>query len=379
MGTITCKTTVTVASSLVLCAFVATAQGVKDDGYAPVSLRDTEVRTLRSALVDQEFKLHVYLPPGYHGSQRLFPAVYLTDSDAHFGFFRSMMSHLQFGNLAPATIIVGIAYEEDTDSYLRKRERDLLPVEVENNRGSGKAADFATFLRDELFPFVESQYRVDPDDRTIAGLSAGATFACYILCTAPELFQRYIIVSPYLILGQEVILDLEAEYAKNHCTLPVRVYTAMGELEPDFAQRPWNALVENIRGRAYPGLELDQELLAGLSHMDVVFTAYVNGVKQVFEERLKTLEPDPEHYAACAGSYKLAINDTRFTVRLNRERLWISRSGEYWDELSPVSDTKYEVRQNPDVQVSFVADQDGAVVRMIIHQSGIDLPAEKIE
>jgi predicted alpha/beta superfamily hydrolase len=371
--------TAILASCLVSCIVAVPADGAKNDVYPKVSLRNTEVRNIRSAVLDQEFKLHIYLPPGYHDSERLFPAVYLTDSDAYFGFFRSLTANLQFGNLAPATVIVGIAYEEDTQSYLRKRERDFLPAEVQGHEGSGNADAFAGFLEEGLFPFVESQYRVDPDDRTIVGMSGGATFASYILCTAPELFQRYIIVSPYFIMGQEIVLDLEAEYARDHDTLPVRVYTAMGELEPDYARKPWNALVENIRRRAYPDLELEQELLAGCSHMDVVFPAYVSGIKAVFAERLKALEAVPENYAACTGSYDLSVNSKRFTVRLEHGRLFISGSAEYWDELSPVSATRYRVEPNLDVQVSFVADQNGVVVRMIIHQGGMDLLAEKTE
>jgi predicted alpha/beta superfamily hydrolase len=379
MGTIMRITTFTLAGCLAFWALAVPAEGDKTDGYPRVSLTDTEVRTLTSALVDQEFKLHVYLPPGYRGSERRFPTVYLTDSDAYFGFFRSMIANLAFGNLVPPTVVVGIAYEEDTQSYLKKRERDLLPVAVANSPGSGQAETFVAFLREELFPFVESHYRVDPDDRTIAGMSAGATFAAYVLCTQPELFHRYVIVSPYLVFGQEVVLDLEAEYARDNDTLPVCVYTAMGELEPEFALKPWKALGENMRKRGYTDLEFERDLLPGLSHMDVVFTAYVNGIKKVFAERLKTLEAAPGNYDACAGTYEVAANGMRFMVRVDYERLFISRSGEYWDQLVPVSDSRYGVEQNPDVQFSFVADPEGGVARMIIHQGVIDLPAERIK
>jgi len=364
---------------LAVCALTVPIRGAASQNHPQVSLRDTEVRSIRSDIIDQDFKLHVYLPRGYHESNRRFPVLYLTDSDAYFGFVRSMVANLQFGNLAPALVVVGIAYEEDTESYLKKRERDLLPVQVRNNPGSGRAADFAAFLREDVFPFVESKYRVDPGDRTIAGLSAGATFASYVLATTPDLFSRYIIVSPYFIHGQEVVLELEAEYAAEHDRLPAQVYTAMGELEPDYAREPWETLVENLRSQAYPDLELDSETLTGLSHMDVVFTAYVHGVESVFSEGLNTLEAVPENYAACVGRYDVTVNDMLFTVRAGDGRLFISRSGEYWDELIPVSDTRFEVKQNRDVQMSFVADRNGAVTRLIIHQAGVDLPAEKVQ
>jgi predicted alpha/beta superfamily hydrolase len=379
MGTGIRGEAVVLLSFLVFWALAGPLESAESDASVPVSLRGTELRSIESTLIDQEFKIHIYLPPSYHNSDRVFPAVYLTDSDAYFGFLRSMVANLHFGNLLPEVVVVGIAYEEDTQSYLRKRERDLLPAEVRGHEGSGNAEAFAGFIKEELLPFVESHYRVDPRDRALAGMSAGATFAAYVLCTTPELFHRYVMVSPYLIYGQEIVLDLEAAYAKNHDTLPARVYTAMGEMEPDYARGPWSALTENIRKRDYPDLRLEQELLDGLSHMDVVFTAYVNGMKEVFSEQSETLLAIPENYAACSGSYDLGINGMRFTVRVDNHRLLISRSGEYWDQLSPASDTRFAVRGNADTEFSFVTDETGEVASMIVHQIGLEIRAEKIE
>jgi hypothetical protein len=150
-------------------------------------------------------------------------------------------------------------------------------------------------------------------------------------------------------------------------------------MEPDYARVPWSALMDGIRKRGYPDLKLKQELLGGLSHMDVVFTAYVNGMKEVFSEGLTALRAAPENYAACAGCYDLGMNGMLFTVRLEGNRLFISRSGEYWDEVIPVSETRYGVREDEHVQFSFIAEENGRVVRMMIHQVGTDLPAQKIE
>jgi predicted alpha/beta superfamily hydrolase len=354
-------------------------KGAEDAPYPPVSLRGTEVRSIKSSSIDQEFKLHVYLPAGYTDSTRVFPVVYLTDSDAYFGYFRSLAGNLHYGNMIPEVVIVGIAYEEDVQSYMRNRERDLLPAAVANHPGSGNAEAFVEFMRDELLPFVESQYRVDPGDRTIVGMSAGATFALYVLCTSPGLFDRYVIVSPYLIYGQEILLELHDAYARGHDSLPAHVYTAMGELEPPYALGPWNKLIENIDERDYADLELKREVLQRLSHMDIVFTAYVNGMKEVFSDRSHALRAVPANYEVCTGLYELEPEGIRFTVRLQNSGLFISRSGEYWDELMPVADSRFGIEGNEEVQFSFVADGSGAVLRMIIHQLGMETPAERLD
>ena len=47
----------------------------------------------------------------------------------------------------------------------------------------------------------------------IVGASLGGTFATYALFERPELFERYVIVSPGLNWDDAMLMDLEAEYA----------------------------------------------------------------------------------------------------------------------------------------------------------------------
>jgi hypothetical protein len=290
-----------------------------------------------------------------------------------------MVGSLQYGNIIPEVVIVGIAYQEDVTSYMRKRERDYLPAEVENHPGSGQAGSFLNFIQDELLPMVESEYRIDSRDRTLAGMSGGATFASYVLFTAPELFKRYIIVSPYFIYGQEVVQELEREYAGEHRSLPVRLYTAMGQLEPDYARDPWSSLVDSLQSRGYPGLKLKREVLDGHSHLDVVFAAYVRGLKAVFSDGSEILRAVPDNCRACAGEYIVKAGGKRFTVRADKDSLFITSSGEYWDRLIPVSNSAFGIEGNPNIGFSFVTGEDGSVIRLIIHHGGMQIPAEKTD
>jgi predicted alpha/beta superfamily hydrolase len=61
--------------------------------------------------------------PGYSESEDQYPVVHLTDSDAYFGSFRTLVGHLSYDKLIPEVAVVGIAYEENTVTYLAKRER----------------------------------------------------------------------------------------------------------------------------------------------------------------------------------------------------------------------------------------------------------------
>ncbi|MCA9712863.1 MAG: alpha/beta hydrolase, partial [Myxococcales bacterium] len=95
----------------------------------------------------------------------------------------------------------------------------------------GGADAFLDFIATELQPLVEANYPADPDDATIVGASLGGTFATYALFERPELFERYVIVSPGLNWDDAMLMDLEAEYAANHEDLSARVFLAAGGLE----------------------------------------------------------------------------------------------------------------------------------------------------
>jgi hypothetical protein len=354
------------------------AGGAEAEGDEAVSLKGTQVRRIRAEHINQEYEIHIYLPRDYEKSEDSYPVVYLTDSDAYFGFVKCLISSLQFGRLIPELIVVGIGYGEDVMSYLRKRERDLLPVEVEGRPDSGGAAAFLEFMVDEVMTFMEAEYRIDAKDRTLVGMSAGATFTSYVLSTRPGVFARYVIVSPYFIHGQEAVLQMEVDYAREHESLPARVYTAMGEMEPSYAIEPWEQLMDNLLGRDYPDLELHMEVLPELTHMEAVFPAYLEGIQYVFSDGPRALKAAQENYSACIGAYELDFNHRRFTVMLRGGRLFISGSGDYWDELIPVSETRYGIEPDDHTQFSFVAGEGGEVVEMIIHQVGTNASARKI-
>jgi hypothetical protein len=153
----------------------------------------------------------------------------------------------------------------------------------------------------------------------------------------------------------------------------------MGGSEAEYAIVPWDNLFGNAGVRGLSNLELTKEILAGRSHMDVVFTAYANGMKAVFSDRTAKIRTLVENYDACAGTYELGTERIRFTVRVLNKRLYISRSGEYWDELIPCAGDRFAVDANPGVQFSFVVDHSGRAAKMIIHQLGIETPAVKVE
>lgn len=142
--------------------------------------------TLPSTIMGQERTVDIYLPPSYKDSSLRavdYPVVYLLDAQANFNYFTTLMEKLTQGipNL-PEMIVVGI---ESPD-----RDSDFT---TENDR-------FWQFVRDELKPMVERQYRCK-DFRIAVGHSLSGLAVTNALLSYTELFNAYIVHDPSLWWG----------------------------------------------------------------------------------------------------------------------------------------------------------------------------------
>jgi predicted alpha/beta superfamily hydrolase len=272
--------------------------------HPPVALPDTEVRLLESSIVKDTFRLHISLPITYANSERAYPVVYLTDGNGLFPLVRCIAEALSGGLEIPRLVIVGIGYDtDDAREWGRMRERDLLPTDASatdaarrqkfTKRGirRGQAGPFLRFIRQELKPFIDSNYRTDPEDNTYMGNSYGGLFGLYVLFHHPDTFNRYIIGSPAIHHDNRVALAYEGNYAAHHDDLPARVYLAVGAreelddhlIDPSF-QFVTNVkvLAERLESRRYPSLRLTTQVLEGETHFSVIPATFSRGLRVVF-------------------------------------------------------------------------------------------------
>ena len=263
-------------------------------------LPDTEVHYLRSEHVGDEFKILV----GHCGSSESAPppVVFLGDPWANFGTAVEIIRLLNLGDHVPALLVVCVGYRVATiEENFDLRYRDFTPTvdsiryPTDDPATMGGAGRFLAFLRDELKPWVRERYGVDPDDSAFFGHSLGGLFATYVLLTEPATFRRYGIGSPSLWWDNGVMFKHEAEYARAHDDLPAKVFFSVGEhenLEGRKAFREWlpvdkrvkaeaedeadpladyvadtERMVALLRGRAYPSLEIENEVLSGEYHV----------------------------------------------------------------------------------------------------------------
>ena len=272
-----------------------------------VTLSNTEQHLISSDIVNDQFKISIALPKNYADTQQTYPVVFVLDANIFFGLVTETARLLQFGGQIVECIIVGVGYPDDAQ-HMALRCRDYTPTpDDEGNqawlnkisqgqkvpieyKGSGKAAQFLAFLRRELRPYIQEQYRITPNDTTLVGDSMGGLFAMYTLFHQPETFKRYIVGSPSLYHEDNLTFDYEAAYAAAHDDLPATVFLSVGALEaifePAFAAMVSNVarMTEILTSRKYPGLELTTHIFDNETHHSVIPATMSRGLRTVFAE-----------------------------------------------------------------------------------------------
>jgi predicted alpha/beta superfamily hydrolase len=247
--------------------------------YPEATIFHSEARSLVSSIVGQEYRIPVWLPPGYATSDRTYPVLYLLDADVFFGLAADS-SFILLPEI-PEMIVVGIGYPiQSYEDWIRLRTRDLGPTAWAERPGSGGASDFLAFLRTELIPFVEASYRADPTDRALSGYSLGGVFVLYALLSEPGLFRRYAAGGATASWGDGFFPELEAEYAAQHRALPVRFFLATGSLDARApAIKDFDAI---LRARSYVDFRYEFAVLEGETHNSGAAPAFVRGLKWLF-------------------------------------------------------------------------------------------------
>ena len=190
----------------------------------------------------------------------------------------SISRYLQIGNNIPETIVVGIGYGSLNKSVVKKRNRDYRPDQT------GGADNFLEFVSKELIPYIDSNYKTIPGDRTIIGYSLGGLFCLYTLFTGPESFSRYIIGSPNLSWDNYSIYSYEEISPEKIGDKKLNIFISVGSEESeDRYFNPVDSLVTRIQQHNYSGVSLETKVFDGSGHLEGPPESLTHGLISVFK------------------------------------------------------------------------------------------------
>lgn len=248
-----------------------------------VSIPGTETKRITSAIVaGQEYQLHIMLPGGYANSNKVYPVVYLMDSQWDFPLVSALYGEQYYDGFIPQMIVVGVTWGGKNPNPDSLRARDYTPTNVKGTPQSGGADKFLSFMNEELFPFIEKNYRADKNDRTLVGCSLGGLFTMYALFARPEMFQRYVAASPAFMWDNDVLYQYEKKYAANKNNPPAKLCMCVGGVERSVPA--FQKLTEYLSDRHYPSLQIESRVLENTGHSGTKGEGYARGLQFVFKK-----------------------------------------------------------------------------------------------
>ena len=240
-----------------------------------------ETLTVRSGILGQDRRVYVQVPADYPNADRAYPLLVVLDGEWLFDLARSHVSfyseHQAMGFEIPKMIVIGI---ENLD-----RDVDYVPTpdlsEEPTFPTAGQADRFLEFLRVELLPLIERDYRVTPG-RSVAGWSFGGLCALHAATAMPELFDGYLCIGPAIWWDDELVVRRFKDAAFDR---PKRMVITLGAEEVDgWVYDSTKKLLSQFESEPIDNLDI--------THLEFDGAGHTLGIPPAFGEGLRALYPD---------------------------------------------------------------------------------------
>jgi predicted alpha/beta superfamily hydrolase len=267
--------------------------------------------TIQSKVLNEERNLLVYLPDGYNLIASEYPVIYLLDGGYHFLHASGMVQFLSGQGIMPQAIVVGIVNVD--------RGRDFTPTPDAKIKNGGGADKFASFIKDELKPYIDKTYRTQPYS-ILVGHSLGGTFATYAFLNNPDLFDGYISISPYLAWDDNLLIKQTGEKLKSDYKNKF-FFMTLG-YEPEFIPNV-EKFTQMIKTAAPTGLTFQYEYMKDEDHGSIPHLSMYNGFKAIYDgwkitdgkykEGLASIDT---HYKSLTDKFGYEIKTPEYVINL---------------------------------------------------------------
>lgn len=269
------------------CIFAQVKETKKTEPAKPFVLG--VIDEIQSAELGEKRILNIYLPEGYNAADTVkYPVVYLLDGSADEDFIH-IVGLYQFNNFSwinrvPKSIIVGIANVD--------RKRDFTyPTTIEEDRKkwptTGHSDKFILFIEKELQPYIEKKYKTTAA-KTIIGQSLGGLLATEILLKKPNLFSKYIIISPSIWWDNGSLLNQTSPLLQDNFMQKTGIYIGVGKeglaptAIPHVMEVDANLLVEKIKNTKSKNVTVYFDYLPQEDHATITHQAVFNALRLLY-------------------------------------------------------------------------------------------------
>ncbi len=217
-----------------------------------------ETLVLHSDALGRDVTIDVTAPDASVGAAKV-AAVYVLDRGM---VITGQSAHIlqRSAVMAPA-FIVAIANDDPGGDRNTDFVHERLGQGKDAWGGGGEA--YETFLVDELKPFIEARYAVDPARSVLFGHSLGGLFAATVLVRHPRAFSGYLLASPSIWATPGLI---EAVRRMPPLSRSTRVFIGYGDEEGPGLIGPARQFADAL-ATPRTGLEVREREFEGQNHM----------------------------------------------------------------------------------------------------------------
>ncbi len=198
---------------------------------------------LTSKILNREVSVLIYVPEDYNTSSTNYAVLYDLNSFL-FTYDSGTVELLARTSDIPNTIVVGVP----------PLERGYVPTPFEDREENPAGADLSIkFLKEELIPFVEKNYRTNTF-RILYGHSVGGLFTMYTLFNYPDLFTAYVAGSPWFQTNDQYWLKNIEKMAKERKLDDKFLFMTVGKEEAELTIDTYRELEKWINAKSIAGL-----------------------------------------------------------------------------------------------------------------------------
>lgn len=250
---------------------------------------------MHSNVLNKEMELSVHLPGDYADSDEAYPVLFTFQT--HFEQVSGAVKNLYEYRLIPKMMVIRI------DNY---EYGYLTPTKVESDPNTGQADTFLRFFKEELFPYLDSNYRTRPY-RIVFSNSWGAMFAAYAVLAKPYVFNAAIASIPWVMYDDDQRFMINnAERFLNDGEYRNFLYMTMdneSDLLPEL-----DKFVQILKRCPREGLEWEYHYWPEEDHTSTPYRSVYSGLRAIFSGWNKI--PDDVAWSGLEGikKHETALN-----------------------------------------------------------------------
>jgi len=268
-----------------------------------------ETFKIHSDILNEDRHFLVYLPDNYSSSPMKYPVIFLLDGDFFFLPTAGMVEFLSKINKAPKMIVVAIV---NTDRF-----RDFSPPTRDaDNPGpsdTGDGARFLAFLKDELLPYMNTNYRTETY-HIFVGHSLGGLFVIHTLLSEPQLFGAYISISPALFWNGGSEVTKAGKVFDPQMSLKKYLYMTYSEGDGSNTRSSTDKLVNILETQAPKDFKWKFAFMPNDRHNSSPLRSTYDGLELLFSRWEYLGEDDSgklvEHYASLSEKFGFECKPT---------------------------------------------------------------------